>query len=61
MVLKCFYRLILSLFTLFVYFFLLLLHQGPMHSKVGVEGYKKSIEEAVATGGKIEFGGNVRY
>jgi len=32
---------------------------GPMHSKVGVEGYKKSIEEAVATGGKIEFGGNV--
>ena len=32
-----------------------------MHSKVGVEGYKKSIEEAVATGGKIEFGGNVRY
>ena len=32
-----------------------------MHSKVGVEGYKKSIEEAVATGGKIEFGGNVRF
>jgi len=32
---------------------------GPMHSKVGVEGYKKSIEEAVATGGKIEFGGKV--
>ena len=50
------------MFTLFVYFFfLLLLHQGPMHSKVGVEGYKKSIEEAVATGGKIEFGGNVRF
>lgn len=32
---------------------------GPMHSKVGVEGYKKSIEEAVAMGGKIEFGGKV--
>ena len=24
---------------------------------MGVEGYKKSIEEAVASGGKIEFGG----
>ena len=48
-------------YTFCLLFFLLLLHQGPMHSKVGVEGYKKSIEEAVATGGKIEFGGNVRY
>jgi aldehyde dehydrogenase family 7 protein A1 len=32
---------------------------GPMHSKAGVDGYKKSIEEAVASGGKIEFGGKV--
>lgn len=32
---------------------------GPMHSQVGVEGYKKTVEEAVALGGKIEFGGNV--
>ena len=32
---------------------------GPMHSQVGVDGYKKTIEEAKALGGKIEFGGNV--
>ena len=32
---------------------------GPMHSKLGVEGYKKSVEEAIATGGKIEYGGKV--
>ena len=31
---------------------------GPLHSKVGVEGYKKTIEEAKSLGGKIEFGGN---
>ena len=47
-------------YTFCLLFLLLFPNQGPMHSKVGVEGYKKSIEEAVATGGKIEFGGNVR-
>jgi len=31
---------------------------GPLHSKVGVEGYKKTIEEAKSLGGQIEFGGN---
>lgn len=31
---------------------------GPMHSKVGVAGYKASIAEAVKLGGKVEFGGN---
>jgi len=32
---------------------------GPMHSQVGIEGYKKTIAEAVSLGGKIEFGGKV--
>jgi len=32
---------------------------GPLHSKVGIEGYQKTIDEAVALGGKIEFGGKV--
>jgi len=31
---------------------------GPLHSKVGVEGYKKTVEEAKSLGGKIECGGN---
>lgn len=31
---------------------------GPMHSKVGVAGYKASIAEAIKLGGKVEFGGN---
>ena len=26
---------------------------GPMHSQVGVEGYKKTIEEAKKLGGKV--------
>ncbi len=30
-----------------------------MHSQVGIEGYKKTIAEAVSLGGKIEFGGKV--
>ncbi len=30
-----------------------------MHSKMGIAGYEKTIEEAKALGGKIEFGGNV--
>ena len=32
---------------------------GPLHGKVGVEGYQKTIEEALSLGGKIEYGGNV--
>jgi aldehyde dehydrogenase family 7 protein A1 len=32
---------------------------GPMHSQVGIDGYKKTIEDAVKAGGKIEFGGKV--
>ena len=32
---------------------------GPMHSKEGVEMYKAAVKEAVAKGGKVEFGGNV--
>lgn len=32
---------------------------GPMHSKIGVQGYEKTIAEALALGGKIEFGGKV--
>ncbi|XP_059483963.1 alpha-aminoadipic semialdehyde dehydrogenase isoform X2 [Neocloeon triangulifer] len=32
---------------------------GPMHSKVGVEQFKKAIAEVVKLGGKIEFGGKV--
>ena len=31
-----------------------------MHSEQGVEMYKAAVEEAVAKGGKIEFGGKVR-
>jgi len=31
---------------------------GPLHSKVSVEGYKKTIEEAKSLGGQIVFGGN---
>jgi aldehyde dehydrogenase family 7 protein A1 len=32
---------------------------GPMHTKVGVELYKKAIADAVKMGGKVEFGGKV--
>ncbi|XP_040578652.1 putative aldehyde dehydrogenase family 7 member A1 homolog [Lepeophtheirus salmonis] len=32
---------------------------GPLHSKNGIEAYKKTIQDAVAAGGKIEFGGKV--
>jgi aldehyde dehydrogenase family 7 protein A1 len=32
---------------------------GPMHSKQGVEQYQTALKEAVASGGKIEFGGKV--
>jgi len=32
---------------------------GPMHSKIGVQGYLKAINEAKELGGKIEFGGKV--
>ena len=32
---------------------------GPMHSKVGVEGYLKTLEDSKKAGGKIEFGGNL--
>jgi len=31
---------------------------GPLHSKVGVQGYLKTVEEAKALGGVIECGGN---
>merc|ERR1712029_850318 len=31
---------------------------GPLHSKVSVEGYKKTVEEAKSLGGQIVFGGN---
>ena len=31
---------------------------GPLHSKVGVQGYLKTLEDAKAAGGVIEFGGN---
>jgi len=31
---------------------------GPLHSKVSVEGYKATIEEAKSLGGQIVFGGN---
>lgn len=33
---------------------------GPMHSQIGVDGFKKAVEQAVKLGGKIEFGGKVR-
>lgn len=32
---------------------------GPLHTKVGIENYLKTIEEAKKLGGKIEFGGKV--
>ncbi|ODN00945.1 putative aldehyde dehydrogenase family 7 member A1 [Orchesella cincta] len=32
---------------------------GPIHTKVGVENYMNTIEEAKKLGGKIEFGGKV--
>merc|ERR1719495_309121 len=32
---------------------------GPLHSKVGVANYLKTLEDAKAAGGVIEFGGNV--
>ena len=31
---------------------------GPLHSKVGVEGYLKTLEDAKAAGGVIEYGGS---
>lgn len=30
---------------------------GPLHSKVGVDGYLKTLEDAKAAGGVIEYGG----
>lgn len=32
---------------------------GPLHNKLAVNNYKQTIDEAVALGGKIEFGGSV--
>lgn len=32
---------------------------GPVHSQQNIEGYQKTIEEAVKLGGKVAFGGNV--
>ena len=32
---------------------------GPLHSKAAIEAYKKTVADAKAEGGKIEFGGNV--
>ena len=32
---------------------------GPLHSKVGLAGYLKTLEDAQAAGGVIEFGGKV--
>ena len=32
---------------------------GPLHSKVGVANYLKTLEDAKAAGGVIEFGGKV--
>jgi aldehyde dehydrogenase family 7 protein A1 len=32
---------------------------GPLHGKGGIEGYQKTIEEALTLGGKIEYGGKV--
>lgn len=31
---------------------------GPLHSKAAVDGYMKTVEEAKALGGKLEFGGH---
>ena len=32
---------------------------GPIHSQLGIEGYKKALSDAQAQGGKIEIGGKV--
>jgi len=32
---------------------------GPLHSQQGVQGYLATVKDAVAKGGKVEFGGNV--
>ena len=32
---------------------------GPLHSKVGVSGYLKTLEDAKLAGGKVVFGGNI--
>jgi len=32
---------------------------GPLHSKVGVAGYLKTLEDAKMAGGKVAFGGNI--
>lgn len=32
---------------------------GPLHNQVAVDNYKATLAEAVALGGKIEFGGKV--
>ena len=32
---------------------------GPLHNKVGVEGYLNTLEDAKKAGGSVEFGGNV--
>ncbi|XP_065217197.1 putative aldehyde dehydrogenase family 7 member A1 homolog [Planococcus citri] len=32
---------------------------GPLHNQAAVENYKKTIDEAVKAGGKIEFGGKI--
>ena len=32
---------------------------GPLHSKVGVDGYLQTLEDAKKAGGKVEFGGNI--
>ncbi len=34
---------------------------GPMHSKVGVQGYLKTLAEIKELGGIIEFGGKVSW
>lgn len=32
---------------------------GPMHSQLGIDQFKKAVEQAVKLGGKVEFGGKV--
>ena len=34
---------------------------GPLHTPAAVEAYKRTVAEAVKQGGKIEFGGKVRF
>lgn len=34
---------------------------GPLHTPAALEGFKKTVAEAVRQGGKIEFGGKVKY